>query len=248
MRVNNIFYATLNRIFFIAIFILLTGSVTEIKAQNFKSSFNFLLGFPQGEFKENIDNIGLGLSGTFGYHYSQSPVMLGFEASFLIYGRDTRKERFGTSSVPIKPINVTHTNWFVNGILLLRIQPRLGRVQPYFDGLVGLSYLFTETSIKSEGNFTNPIKTSTQQSDYPLNYGAGGGIKIMVWERAKENRKNKRELDEVSIDLRLRYLFGSKVKYLKEGSISSDNGYVSYDLYKLRTNLLIAQIGVAMSF
>lgn len=70
------------------------GNVT---AQNFLLSLNFLTGDPQGEFDDNVENLGFGFSGMFGYHPNASPVMIGGELAFMRYGSETRNEPFSTT-------------------------------------------------------------------------------------------------------------------------------------------------------
>lgn len=70
------------------------GNVT---AQNFLLSLNFLTGDPKGEFDDNVENLGFGFSGMFGYHPNASPVMIGGELAFMRYGSETRNEPFSTT-------------------------------------------------------------------------------------------------------------------------------------------------------
>jgi hypothetical protein len=56
------------------------------------------------------------------------------------------------------------------------------------------------------------------------------------------------EIQEVLIDLRLRYLAGSQAEYLKEGSIRREAGRVVYDVRTSKTDLLSVQVGVAVRF
>jgi len=46
----------------------------------------------------------------------------------------------------------------------------------------------------------------------------------------------------------MRYIIGGEAEYLKKGSIRRENSKVSYDIIKSKTDLLTAQIGVALEF
>ena len=227
--------------------LVLYGGTAVVQGQFFKSSFNFNLGFPQGEFRRNIDAVGLGLSGLFGYQFADSPVMLGLEAGFLIYGSDSRKEPF-SYTVPDVTVDVKDRNWIINSNLLLRVQPGYGKIQPYFDGIIGFSYLFTESSIFSEWHMGEPIASTTHLSDFALNYGAGAGLKLGVWERKHFGSGYKRQLEGVYVDLRFRYVYGTKARYMKEGSIIRDNGTIAYDTYESKTDILMTHIGISLLF
>ncbi|MCF8260143.1 MAG: hypothetical protein K9J12_05160 [Melioribacteraceae bacterium] len=51
------------------------------------------------------------------------------------------------------------------------------------------------------------------------------------------------------LDIKARYLYGTKAKYLAEGSIIEDgNGNVFYDISESTTDLLTIHVGVIFSF
>ena len=90
---------------------------------------------------------------------------------------------------------------------------------------------------------TETIASKNQLDDTALSYGVGGGldIRLVGW-----------GADADTIDIRLnlgaRYLFGSRAKYLKEGSVRRDNGEISFDVLRSKTDMLIAQVGVSVEF
>ena len=53
---------------------------------------------------------------------------------------------------------------------------------------------------------------------------------------------------EVLIDFCVCYLFGGEATYLKKGSITRENGAVSIDPLRSRTDLLTYQLGVVFTF
>jgi hypothetical protein len=50
------------------------------------------------------------------------------------------------------------------------------------------------------------------------------------------------------LDLKARYLFGSEAEYLKEGSVIVENGRVTYDVSRSKTDLLQIHLGVMAYF
>jgi len=220
---------------------------TEGCAQNLQTGAHFIIGIPQNEFSDNVENIGIGGSGWAGYVFGGSPVMLGMELSYLIYGRETRYEPFSLT-IPDVTVDVTNTNSIFMWHAFLRLQANREFFQPYADGLFGFKYLFTRTSIKSEHNQIEPIATSTNLDDFALSYGVGGGLRFNVYENYERSPDDEAGITEVLIDLRCRYLFGAEAEYLKKGSIRRVGGGVVYDVQNSRTDLLSIQIGVCLKF
>ncbi len=232
-------------IFLIIVSLFLVNS--QLTAQSFNVGVNLIAGSPQDEFDDNINNPGFGIGGLFGYHPGASPLMVGAEFSFLIYGIENRQEPFSTT-IPDVTVDVETSNYIFLGHLFARLQSNQGFIRPYLEGLIGFHHLFTETEISNEGVFEEPIAKSTNLNDTAFSYGTGGGVMILVHKSKKQSERDRLDLDEVLINFRLRYLFGGEADYLKKGSIGRENGEVTYDINHSRTNLLTFQLGVAFIF
>jgi len=208
---------------------------------------NLTIGLPQGEFGDNVDNVGIGGTGFFALNFPQSPLAVGASIGFMIYGSETRKESWSTT-IPDIRLDVTTTNNILNGHLFLRVQPPKGGFLPYLDGLIGFNYLWTETSVKDEDEIGGEeIASSRQLSDITFSYGVGGGLMFRVYQ-AREKKKIGRELASVYIDLGLRYLKGGEAEYLKENSITIEGTQVYYDISKSTTDILTIHIGASFAF
>jgi hypothetical protein len=210
----------------------------------FQFGGNFTIGLPQNEFKKNVDNTGFGGTGYFAFHFPQTPLAVGVSGTFLIYGSETREEPFSTT-IPDVFVDVTTTNNIVMGHVLLRLQPPRGIVKPYLDGLFGLNYLWTRTTIKNQSN-NEEVASSTNFDDITFGYGFGGGLMFRVYQ-ASSLRNQREGINSVYIDLGLRYLRGGEAEYLKEGSIRRENGRVTYDVNKSTTDILIIHIGASIT-
>lgn len=215
-------------------------------SQHLQASANFLLGQPQNEFQDNVEDLGFGVGGNFGYHFGTSPIMLGAEVQYMIYGSQTRNVPF-SETIPEVTVDVETSNNILLFHLLARLQSPTGAFRPYLDGLFGVNYFFTETSVRNEDVFGEPIASSTNQDDAALSYGAGGGVMLRVYHSQKPETGGVK-LSEVLIDFRVRYLFGGEATYLKEGSITVNEGAVEIDALRSRTDLLTYQLGVAFNF
>jgi hypothetical protein len=203
---------------------------------------NFLLAFPQDEFNDYVDHPGFGGSGEFLYNFPVMPLSFGAAVGYLIYGEESRSEKF-SPNIPEVSVKVITTNNIVTGHFVLRAMPKQGRVRPYMDGLIGFNYLFTQTKIESKGS-GEEVASSTNLDDFAFSYGGGGGLMIVLYQDpAAEDG-----VAAVNLDLRMRYLFGSEAKYLKEGSIEIVGGDVYYDEIRSVTDVITFQVGVTMEF
>lgn len=212
-------------------------------AQDFQGGIDFLIGLPQGDFKQNVDKAGYGVAANIGWAPERSPVMIGLELGFMVYGSETRREPFSTT-IPNVFVDVNTSNNFFLGHLIVRAQPNSGTVRPYLQGMVGMNYLFTRTKIENSSDPGEEIASSEDLSDNAFSYGGGGGIMFMVWRQDEEGDG----LQEVLIDVGARYVLGNEAQYLKEGSIRYSGGRVLYDVNESRTDLLELQVGVALRF
>ncbi len=234
----------------VAIVLLMSALCTSANAQvKPEASIGLLLGFPQGEFRDHVPNLGIGISGMVGIRIPNSPVFIGGDLGFLIYGHEQRREMFSYSIQDVE-VRIITSNNIVQGNLFLRLQPGMGSVRPYFDGLVGFKYLFTETEIRNVfWSDENPIAESINLGDLAFGYGVGFGIAFQVVDRTQARLKSGEGPIGILIDLRLRYLMGTEADYLKKGSVlREDDGSIIYNIHTSRTDFLMPFIGVSLIF
>lgn len=217
------------------------------KAQTpFQAGVNFIAGFPQGEFRENVNNPGGGISGNFAYQIPGTPLALGAGLGFLIYGSESRLERL-SPNIPDIVVTVETTNNILIGHLLARIQPTNRNVvaHPYLEGLIGFHYLWTETRLKGSGWDSYSEITSTNYDDAALSYGGGAGIMFRVYQGRKNDSNG---IYSIYIDLVMHYLIGGEATYLKQGDIRREFNEVTYSPSKSTTDLLRVGLGVSFAF
>ncbi len=225
--------------FFLLLMIVFTGQVMPQTAGG-----SIMLGFPQGEFKENVDRLGYGLQfhGTLWSPNKLKPITVGANIGYLIYGEERESRRFSLT-IPDVIVDVSRTNSIFNFHLLVQISPFTGTWRPYLEALGGGAYISTSTSIESEWDIANDIATSTNFDDFTWSYGGGAGLLIKIGEDLGD-------ITSLYLDLKGRYLFGTKAEYLAEGSITIDetNGNVFYDVLKSTTDLVTIHLGVVAYF
>ena len=201
------------RIVILAVLFLMAGS---LYAQNFQGGGDFLLGLPQGAFKDNVNRAGYGITGNIGFAPSGYAYMLGVEFGYMNYGTERRREPFSTT-IPDVTVDVETTNNFALGHLFLRLQPNSGSIRPYLEGALGGNYLFTKTSIKNHGNGGEEVASSTNLDDVAFSYGGGAGLLIVLAHYDSEgSRGDDSKISDLLLDVRCRYLAGAEAEYLKE--------------------------------
>lgn len=213
-----------------------------------QAGIGFIVGFPVGQFGDNITNPGVGIGGQIGYRVPNSPLILGLDLAYIIYGRESRRERFSLT-IPDVTVQVITENSIFDGNFFLRLQPRNGIVRPYIDGLFGFHYLFTRTKIRDVPEpHGDDVASSTNFDDFVFTYGGGVGIMVQVYDGKKNRTKYNRSPRTVSIDLRLRYMDGALGDYLKHGAVIRSGGNVSLNVTSSETNLVTAYIGASVDF
>jgi hypothetical protein len=227
---------------------LLLTALWSANAQVLQGGVNFLIGLPQGAFKENVNRAGFGITGNIGLAPAGTAFMIGVELGYMNYGTESRTEPFSTT-IPDVTVDVSTENNLASGRLFFRLQPNNGTLRPYLEGSLGGNYLFTKTSIKNRGNGGEEVASSTNLDDFAFCYGAGGGVLVSLYtKKDKEEEPGTLELGEVLLDLRCTYMAGAEAEYLREGSIRRVGGRVVYDSNKSKTDLLMIQVGAAFRF
>ena len=219
---------------------LLLIIVEPFTANAQQAGINFSLALPQGEFGEQVDNIGYGLSGEFMFLSPKplSPFGVGLNLGFYVYGNESRSEPM--YNIPEVFLKVDRTNNLVNFHMIFELGLPSGRIRPYVQGLFGGQYLFTETSVKNESN-NEEFASSTNYDDWAWSYGAGGGISILLAGDPVT------ELGAIYLDFKGRFLFGSKAEYLKEGAVEVIGQQVIYHPSKSKTDMLTVHAGVRIA-
>jgi hypothetical protein len=225
-----------NKILFLLLLVL-SVSGSNLFAQSAGISFN--AGIPMGEFKENVDNTGWGISG----HFlllpitKANPFSIGLNIGYLNYGNENWTERLRYTNMTV---DVERTNNLVNFHLFFQAGWPTGPIRPYIEGLFGGSYLFTSTALKSYNN--EDVGSETEFDDFAWSYGGGGGFLIRLTSDPDQ------QISGLFLDFKVRYLAGSKAEYLREGSVELKNDDLYYDVIESKTDLLTIHAGVVIEF
>ena len=233
-------------------------SAVNAKAQEFEDFENFdgptkfqggiglVVGVPTGEFGENVTEPGGGITGYGGYRIPGSPAIIGLSIGYMIYGRESRRERFSLT-IPDVTVRVVTENNIVMSNMFLRLQPREGVMRPYVEGLLGFHYLFTKTTIKDIPTLhENDIASSVNFDDLAFTYGGSAGFMIRLYDGTEKRQTQPGGVKSISLDFRIRYLNGSNASYLKRGDLVRGSGTVTLNTTRSRTSITTIFLGVAV--
>ncbi len=209
---------------------------------------NFLLTFPQGEFKENSDRVGYGLGLEGAYVFPGLPAAAGIAGTFATYGSRTFNVPF-SGTVQLVNVDLTTSNNIATGHIFLRLQPQEGMFRPYFEGLLGMHVFWTESSVEDERYEDSEIAGSTNLSDVAFSYGGGGGIQFLL---SSGETDEPGEGVELLLDLKVRFLYGGEAEYFDKESITFDGNGIPVlrreNALISTTDMLQTMIGLAVRF
>jgi hypothetical protein len=212
-------------------------AASSAQTQQFQFGLDFTTVIPTGDFSKNVTNNGYGAGAHFLVRLGRLPLLLGGDFAFATYGSDEHIESI-SETIPELEVKVRTNNNITMTHLLLRAQPREGKVRPYADALVGFKYLYTDTTIINESS-GEELTSSKNLSDFVYSYGFGGGVQVRLAAAGS---------GDISLDGKVRYLRGGRAEYLKEGSVRRENGTVFFDVLSSRTDVVTVQIGITFRF
>lgn len=214
---------------------------------------SFTISDPRGEFDDNTDT-GFGFTGA--YMRSITPngvVSIGLSGSFLGYGSTSRLAPL-SNTIPdiLVEVDTQNSTAFALGTLEIAVP---GRFQPYVQATGGGAFFYTTTSLE-DTEFDQVLISDTNHSDQTWVWGGGGGLRIRFWESSPEFEDPTVEIEDLGppprayVDFGVRYLKGSEVEYLKEGSLVTDDGEFEIDRRLARSEIEMVQyqIGLTVRF
>jgi hypothetical protein len=220
-------------------------------AQEGTFGLQFTLSVPQGSFADNVKQVGPGLSFNGGYRFKNTPVSLGAELGFTNFGIDRRTVPW-SSTIPDLKVNVDNNYNLAQAFFLTRIGAPNGPFRPYVEGLVGLNYFFTETTVSSRGgaHAGEPIASDTNYDDTAFAYGIGAGFKVQLYNfRGGSVGNGDIPAKKGFLNLSARYIRGGEARYLTKGSITiTDQSQVIYNPSTSRTDMLVFALGFVATF
>tara|TARA_R110000868_G_scaffold259361_1_gene517117 strand:- start:18132 stop:18788 length:657 start_codon:yes stop_codon:yes gene_type:complete len=213
-----------------------------VKAQAFNFDIGFALGTPNGSFQQSLDRNSYGLDIGATYQIGNSPFHIGGGLVYQNFGWSERSEYF-SPDIPEVELRVRTTNNMVTPHLLVRIEPNLGVISPFVEGMYGFNYLYTESSVLDDWD-EEEIASSVNYDSYTSSVGIGGGVKFKLYEGYDEDG----DFIGVSLILKTKYMLGGEANYLKEGGLVRTRRGIDYDVSRSRTDLTTFNVGFVLNF
>jgi len=205
---------------------------------------NFTMGFPVEEFKDNVDEVGIGTHWYATMSLEGTPLQLGGSIGYMSQGSVTVKSEVPIPGGAVLPVDVVTRNNVVLGHLLLRLQHSETAFRPYADGYFGFGRYWTSTKVTVFED--TEVSTDTDVGTWTANYGVGGGMLIEVYRKTVLGEEEEDDTDvSICVDLGVRYLIGGKADYAKTDSVDQDG---NYDTTSSRTDQVTVHIGMALQF
>jgi len=215
------------------------ASARPAAAQSLTVGGDVVFAKPYGEFGQNVrQGWGFAGYGLLGSKNTNNPLGLRLDVNYLNYG-NTSALRWFDSFFGSYAIDQKTTN----NILVFGIGPQLtvrsGPVRPYINFMGGLSHYYTETSL--EGYDSDRFESKrTEQSNWKLSYGGGGGFLIPISVGAMP----------VSIDVGAQYRVSGRTTYLTRDDIhpDEDTGRITVTPRTTDVRYITYRLGVSVAF
>ncbi|HET6527306.1 MAG TPA: hypothetical protein VFG39_01005 [Balneolaceae bacterium] len=243
------------RVLLSVILLIFAGNslVQAQQKQEVRTELSMVWGFAQGAFGENLGHPIPGILLSFGGKTPNWPLVLTTEIGWLNYGFDNYLEiRYPNGNTPASGLSVVDIetgNSILMTHLVARVLPLQGKISPYIDLLLGFKYLRSDVFIESDaivgddGLITivddGQILTSSTFDSFALSYGVGAGVDIVVFEGLDSG-------GTLSLNVGVRYLFGSEADYLAENSIRPTTSGILFEQIESNTNMLIPKLGLRL--
>lgn len=200
---------------------------------------------PVGDFATFVEEAG-GVTGHLDRSIAGHIVRVGGEVTYLAYGDQTRTVSLASlvPEVPGATLKVNTSNAMLLAHARLRVQAPPSRWRWYADGLLGLTDMFTTSSIPGptacvglpaggSACTTTEVAGATNSRDVVFSYGGGGGVAIKLRASSKWPR----------LDLSARYLRGGEARYLTEGGLRIEGSRAVLNFSQSRTDMVGVYIG-----
>ena len=192
-----------------------------------------ILAQPVGEFADYVD-FGIGGAASVAHHIDRRGILsIRGDLAYVIYGHENRRIPFNNTTGRVQlDLNTS------NNIFHLSAGPQLaavsGPVRPYASAQVGLSYLFTQSSLSGTSDANSFANTENYHFSHISYLGTLGAVIPIRTRRVP-----------IAIDLGAQYLHNGKARYLTEGDIQDDNtGGYTVNVRNSDANLMLYRIGV----
>src|SRR5690625_6496237 len=96
--------------------------------------------------------------------------------------------------------------------------------------LVGFNSVITQTTLEERGSVSEEhVMSDTNFDDFTFSYGLGAGLNLRVYQYAGfQDERGTASPTALYLNGSVRYLFGRRAEYMREGSVQVEAGAVFY--------------------
>jgi hypothetical protein len=207
------------------------GTLIASPALAVEGGGGLVLGAPRGALGEQADVAG-GLAGHLLLSTRSGALGLRLDGSWLLYGSETVRIPVARTAGRLDR-EVTTENWVAQLGVGPQIVLPLRGARPYVHGFAGLAYLSTESHLRDPSGFAS--RSSTNYDDTGFACGGGGGVVIPLRDHG------------LSLDLGVRYVRTSSVRFLAEGDLVPEGGAVRAAPHRGPANVVEFRLGLVFS-
>lgn len=206
---------------------------------------NFRLGFPLGNFRNNLNRVGVGAGGSFLMRVKPDlPIFAGVSLGWITYDSERADLILFDDGISYDASLVTRTSIFMGHGLLRFMPPVNFSLKPYFEGRVGFKNLYTRTTLKDEEAIEDDtISTEIDDGDWAFSFGGAIGLHIPV---------SFSEEGIFSIDIQCAYLMGNAADYnVRRADLDNttiEDTIEAFELKNSTTDMLMPTIGFSVVF
>lgn len=197
-----------------------------------------------GEFNTYVKNAA-GFTADFSFYTppNSTSMTFGFDVGYFIYDYTSQTSTFYSGNGFSFDAKEERTSSIVTFHGFLRAIGPEKSFRPYADMIFGGALFTTSSSVKNY--VTNEeLSSNWDHSSWAWNAGVGGGLMISVY---KPDVKS--FIGTIYLDLRARYLVGSRTSYLRKEDIKVDQyGTVYFFPSKSKTDMMLFSVGVEVPF
>ncbi len=233
-----------------AVPVLLLLIPAPLRAQTrVETSVGALAGIPTGGFARSLPAACPGITLSAGLRFRDSPLLVGGEFGFLIYGHDRRSDPL-SSSRPDLMVPRSVWNTIMQAHFFARWTFGADPINPFLEVLGGISSLRTDSTVERAALAEDyPGIQSILHTEAAPSAGVGAGVAILLRrERAPEpdprRGEPRGERRRILLEIGGRFLAGGTAAYLLAESIRIEDGETVYDLLRSGTSRLSVTIGL----
>ena len=217
-------------------FILFIASSITAYPQFFLAGGHLNGGLPSGRFKQETGSIFIpSVSGLLLYEFPTTPLQVGLEISYGIYGSELQKRNDLFPGFN-QELRLRRNNNLASGMIVLRYLPWVNtKINPFIEAQMGTNYLYTRYKIRDNIFETESIESGKDYEDWVIGYKIGTGIQIPLGFN-----------DNLRLELRGTFQDGGNVRFLQKGDVGydPDEGIFLYDFRRSPLQYMTFSVGI----